>query len=170
MGGAGACNAATIVLDGFNFTEVGAVVGIAQQITPQKISGVVWSTGPLAFGVDWIQFHVLPTTSTSVVVDVLNNPGTNTASYPDELFRITSGSVGGPVVLPAQAASNVSTSVTLTGGVEYFLEMVSKTPAILGQSDQTLEVPAATPLPGALALFGSVLGLGGLLMRRRRAV
>jgi hypothetical protein len=172
LGGAGTGNAATIVLDGHSFAETGGVLGIAQQVTPQKISGVVWSTGALGYTVDWIEFHVLPppSVSTSVVVDVLNNPGTNKATYPSELFRITSGTPTGPVVLAAQAASNTSVSVTLTAGVEYFLEMTSKTPRILGQSDQTLEVPrATTPLPAGLALFGSVFGLAGLLIRRRRA-
>jgi hypothetical protein len=170
IGGAGPGNAATIVLDNFNFSEPGPVLGIAQQITAQKISGVVWSTGALSYTNDWIEFHVLPTTSTSVTVDVLNTPLTNNPSYPNEMFKITSGTVGGPVVLPPQAASNTSTAITLTGGVEYFLEMTSDVPPILGQSDQSLVVPGATtPLPAAFALFGSVFGLGGLLMRRRRA-
>ena len=162
---AGAANASSITLDSVLLTQTGGSSGASQTDT-SDINGFVNSKSNLVYATDYIEFHVTPTSATDVNVNVLNNTHTNTPSFIGETYRITQGTVGGPVVLGPTTASNISTTVTLAGGVEYFLELNSTgVQKPIGQSDLALSVQA--PLPGALLLFGSVFGAGGLLMRRR---
>jgi len=173
--GAGVGSASTISLDAFSLAHSGsASLGTADQVDPQDITGTVNSHSALVYSKDWVEFHVTPSSGTSVSVDVLPKPGTiSTPSFPSEFFKLVSGATisglgttatGGTLVTgPTAVTSASATTLFLTGGIEYFLELNSGTPSGLGQSQFAL----STPLPGALVLFGSVLGLGGLLMRRR---
>jgi hypothetical protein len=152
----------------------GSVIGVAYQDSPQLIAGVVWSEVALSYTNDWIEFHVTNNEYTLyVTVDALNDLANN-PSFPNYKFRIAQGSSGGPVVLGPTTVSNLTTPVLLSASVPYYLEFTSGTPLVVGQSDLQLLAPnedprVATPLPAAFGLFGSVLGLGGLLMRRRWA-
>src|SRR5579862_7473556 len=165
--GVGAASASSITLDAVNLAVTGTgSSSSAAQVDTADISGSVNSKSNLRYATDYVELHVTPTTSTGVVVDVLNNTRTNTPSFIGETYQIARGTVGGTDVLGPTAVNNTSTSVTLTGGTEYFLELNSTgVQAPIGQSQFTLSVQA--PLPGALLLFGSVFGAGGLLMRRR---
>jgi hypothetical protein len=161
--GAGVGNAATITLGPFSGTGL-----VATQDDAQNIGGHVTSLSALVSLSDWVEFTIAPSTLTAVVVDVLNKPFTSTPSFPNEFFQITVGSTSGAVVFGPTAASDNPVTVTLTTGLSYFLELTSDSPSGVGRSDFALSVPSDTPIPGALLLFGTVLGAGGLLMRRRR--
>ena len=162
--GAGIGNAATISF----IAATGSASDSPALSNPQNIAGTATGTVGLVFTTDTVEFSVTPNTGSATVVNVLNDPGTGTPSYPNELFRIVRDTVGGTVVLAATAASNTPALVSLLSGVNYFLEFSSSAPVgAIGLSTWHVQVPNA-PLPGALFLFGTVLGAGGLLMRRRR--
>ena len=166
--GVGVASASSITLDAFDlaFTTPTAGSSGASQTDTADISAFVNSKSNLVYTSDWIEFHVTPSTSAGMTVDVLNSPKNGNPSFVNEDFRITSGSKTGPIVFGPTLATNTLVPVTLTGGVEYFLELNSTgVNGAIGQTDVALSV--AAPLPGALLLFGSVFGAGGLLMRRR---
>jgi hypothetical protein len=162
--GAGIGNAATISF----IAATGAATNAPALSNPQNIAGTATGTVGLVFTTDTIEFSVTPNTGTATVVNVLNDPGTGTPSFPNEFFRIVRDTTGGAIVLAATAATNTAVVSNLVAGVNYFLEFNSDTPVgNTGLSTFHVQVPLV-PLPGALVLFGTVLGAGGLLMRRRR--
>jgi hypothetical protein len=165
--GAGVGNAAIITLGPFSGTGLSAT-----QDDAQDVSGTVADFSALLFTSDWVEFTIAPSTLTTVTVDVLANK-IGLPSFPDEMFQIAALSPVGPVVFGPTLALNIPTPVPLATGVSYFLELNSATPSGKGHSDFALSVPSggndlSTPIPGALVLFGTVFGAGGLLMRRRR--
>jgi len=173
--GTGAANAATITWVADQFTGSVPLLTGSGQLTPQEIGGTVTAAGALSYLSDWVEFTVAPTTGTTVTVDVLANL-TGAASFPNEFFRLTSVTTSGAVVLApvgVTTGSNTPVTTTLTGGVNYFLELTSRAPLVPpGNSSFNVTVPTGaggtTPLPGALVLFGTVLAGAGLFMRRRR--
>ena len=166
--GIGAANASSITLDAFNLAHSGTgSLGTASQVDTADMAGDVASKTNLTYANDWIRFHVTPTTETGVNVNVIANPRTGKPSFTNETYQIARGSVGGPVVLPPTGANNVPVSLTLQGGVPYFLELKSTgvVPPI-GQSHFQLSVEA--PAPAALPLFAAGLGFLGFIGRRRK--
>jgi hypothetical protein len=157
-------SAATITLVGFSGSGM-----FASQTFPFEIDGGVLSSSKLSYKTDFVEFTVSPTTATTSVVDVLNN-AKNHPSFPGETYRITSGSPTGPIVdgpFPVTSSSNTPEVVTLTAGVDYFLELNSgKPPLGVGNSQFQLTVVPTTPIPGSLVLFCSVLAGAGLLLKR----
>ena len=165
--GAGVGNAATITLIGSSGAGL-----TANQDDAQDVGGNVTSTSALAFLSDWVEFFIAPSTLTTVTVDVLANK-LGLPSFPDEMFQVVASAPNGPIVFAPTAALNIPTPILLSTGFDYFLELSSSTPTGTGHSDFALAVPSggndsSTPLPGALVLFGTVFGAGGLLLRRRR--
>ena len=159
-------SAATITLVGFGGGGLSA-----SQTFPFEIDGGVVSSSKLSYKTDFVEFTVTPTTATTSVVDVLDNAKGH-PSFPGETYRITSGSVSGPIVdgpFPVTSSSNTPEVVTLTAGVDYFLDLNSgKPPLGVGNSQFTLSVVPTTPIPGSLVLFCSVLAGAGLLLKRSR--
>jgi hypothetical protein len=165
--GVGVASAASITLDGFSlaFTGTGGNSN-AFQIDTADIAGSVSSKSNLKYTTDWVEFHVTPTSVTSTTVDVLANPKNSLPSFAGETFQVTSGTTTGPVAFGPTGVTNTPVPIALTGGVEYFLELNST--AVNGSIGQSqFQLAVAAPLPGAMLLFGSVFGVGGLLMRRR---
>lgn len=161
-------SAATINLVGSGGSGLTAI-----QPFPYEIDGGVLSTAALSYTSDFVEFTVTPTAPTTTVVDVLANKA-GTASFPNEFWQIVSGSLTGSSVVGPTAVttgSNTPITATLIGGVDYFLELTSGTPVKglgIGNSQFSVSV-AATPIPGALVLFGSILaGAAGLVKRGRR--
>jgi hypothetical protein len=161
-------SAATVSLVGFGGAGLTAI-----QSFPFEIDGGVLSSKALSYTSDFVEFTVTPTTPTTTVVDVLANKA-GTASFPKEFWRIVSGTTTGAVVVGptgVTTGSNTPITATLIGGIDYFLELTSGTPLAgkgLGNSQFSVSV-AATPIPGALVLFGSILaGAAGLVKRGRR--
>jgi hypothetical protein len=146
---------------------------VATQVTSDLITGSVAGTTALAYGTDYVEFSVAPTTSTTV--EVFNF---SIAEYPNEHFELTCGTLSGagtggcgtPISSTLVADNSSDTDVlTLTGGEDYFLQLSSAKPSSSGGfSAFTLSV-VATPLPGALALFSGGLGLVALTGQRKRA-
>jgi len=165
--GAGAANAATINLDGFSCTSCLLVGSLskATQVGTQEVLGNFVSLGALDFADDWMSFNVEPVTATgTVTVDLIGNP-----VFPGEQWQLVTGSVGGTVVVSPMTVTNTPTAETLTAGVTYFLELASSgAPDGAAASSATVTVPSTVPLPAALPLFASGLGLMGFWGRRRK--
>src|ERR1700722_6992802 len=130
-----------------NLVSTGGSGLTASQTFPYEIDGGVTSLAALSYTSDFVEFTVTPTTPTTTVVDVLANKKGN-PSFPKEFWQIVSGTTTGAVVLgptPVTTGSNTPVTATLTGGVDYFLELTSGKPmAGLGNSQFTVSV-AATP-------------------------
>jgi hypothetical protein len=163
-----AVNAATISLvqNGLSFTGSSPAQGTVAAVSPTELAGTLQSTTAPSFLSDFVEFTVSAANGTLVNVDVLNNPVNDLPSFVAEIFRITQDTVNGPVVAGSFAANNNVDSVSLMGGVDYFLELqATGVNGPIGQSNFQL---ATTPLPAALPLFAGGLGLMGWLSRRRK--
>jgi hypothetical protein len=168
VAGVGMLGTATLA-SASTITLLGADGISANQVNGTLINGSVSGGSALVYGSDYVEFDVVPTTNTTVTVDVLA-ASDGSPSYPDELWKI----VGGPVNYGPFAVTNTPVTLLLRTGFDYFLELASGTPGAPdfdGDSQLHIKVLAATPLPGAIALFTGGLGLLGFAgMRRNRKV